>query len=127
MKRTFQVSSMCTKCNHCLIDMFNNELEVFKSTQPHPCKHGLDIFDAKIFMGKATKTHTRVVIDPAKLAPPASSVYSTAYTCMERRLQTALEAYDKYNQATKILLTVIHMDFPAVRTHNSISPEEAGR
>ena len=29
--------------------------------------------------------------------------------------------------AGKILLTVIHMDFPAFRTHNSISPEESTR
>ena len=46
---------------------------------------------------------------------------------MESRLKRVSEAYDAYNQTTKILLTVIHMDFPAFRAHPSISPEEASR
>ena len=100
-KRSYTVDGMSTKCIGGLVDMFDNEFELFKSIGPHTCKHGLEIMDAKIFTCEATKTHTRLVIDPVKLAPRAFSVYSSVQSKIEKKLQKATKASDEYDLARK--------------------------
>ena len=87
LKKTYVVDCYCTDCVHGVIDLLDNEFELFKSTRPHCCKHRPNIFDAKLFAGKVTKTHTRILIDPAKLAIPASSVYSSIPTKIEKKME----------------------------------------
>ena len=67
------------------------------------------------------------MIDPAKLAPLASSVNSSVQSEIEKRLQNTTEAFAEYHWARKTVQTTIIMDFPAFRTHSSIQPEEFAR
>ena len=66
MKKPYVVVSKCTECALGIVELFDKEVDVFMSTGPNPCKHGLNIFDAKIFSGQVTKTQYRIEIEPGK-------------------------------------------------------------
>ena len=46
MKKPYVVVSKCTECALGIVELFDKEVDVFMSTGPNPCKHGLNIFDA---------------------------------------------------------------------------------
>ena len=127
-KKTYVADGERTQCVHGILELLDNEYLLFRNTGPHLCKHGLGVFDAKIFSRKVTKTHNRIEIDPGMMTADVSSVYaSVSAGRVERKLQQAKEANTSFKESKYNLQTPVHMDFPGYAKHDFIGPEEASR
>ena len=75
IKKSYIVDSACTECALGIIKLFENKMDLFSSTGPHTCLHGLEIFDARV-VDKLPKSYNELPIDPSTLTHSPSMVYT---------------------------------------------------
>ena len=107
MKKAYLVDSRCTECIK---------------------EHGLELFDAKLFTGKISKSHKRVNIYPTNNTGDAYCVYtSLSSDQMQKKLDQAKGDHASYKQAKHNFLTLVYMDFLAYVKADFMQPKETER
>ena len=102
------------QCAPGVIKLFDNKVDLYLSTGPHPYKHGFEIFNAKLIKIELPKNYTRFEFNPTKIASDLSSLYSSGDTNrVEKKLEEAKRTKTAFEEAFDELVTLVQMDFRA--------------